>query len=139
MTHETTHDPVTGDHLKDWGHRPGKQFPDLLARANALRTEGFGLVRIRQELEGEIPPAPVLLDLRATGEIPFHENIQVDHPDEADNVVKVRQTMTAVMRTPTVEAGAIMPDACPRRPGGHDPGRRRGGGAQCDPSGYAFG
>lgn len=121
MTHETTHDPVTGDHLKDWGHRPGKQFPDLLARANALRAEGFGLVRIRQELEGEIPPAPVQLGLRTTGELPFHENIKVDHPDEADNVAKVRQTMTAVMRTPTVEAGAIMPDACPAGPVGTIP------------------
>jgi RNA-splicing ligase RtcB len=121
MTDDHSYDPVTGEHLKDWGHRPGKQFPDLLARANALRSEGFGLVRIRAELEGEIPPAPVQMSRRAPGDVPFHENIDVVHPDEEDNVQKVRETMTELMRTPTVEAGAIMPDACPAGPVGTIP------------------
>ncbi len=121
MTNDKTFDPVTGEHLKDWGHRPGKQFPALLAKANEMRAEGFGLVRIRMELEGEIPPPPVTMDLRAPGEVPFHENIDIAHPDEADNVDKVRETMTALMRTPTLEAGAIMPDACPAGPVGTIP------------------
>jgi len=113
--------PVTGDDLKDWGHRPGPHFPALLARANEMRAEGFGLVRIRSELEGEIPPAPVTLDLRTPGAVPFHENITAADPDEEDNIAKVRETMTAVMRTPTIEAGAIMPDACPAGPVGTIP------------------
>ena len=121
MTEEKAFDPVTGEHLKDWGHRPGKQFPALLARANEMRAEGFGLVRIRQELEGEIPPAPATLDLRAPGEVTFHENIDASDPEEEDNVQKVRETMTALMRTPTIEAGAIMPDACPAGPVGTIP------------------
>ncbi|WP_240705113.1 RtcB family protein [Pacificoceanicola onchidii] len=116
-----TYDPVTGEHLKEWGHRPGKQFPALLARANAMRAEGFGLVKIRLELEGEIPPVPDTLDLRAPGAVPFHENIEVEGADEEDNVQKVRQTMTELMRTPTIEAGAIMPDACPAGPVGTIP------------------
>lgn len=113
--------PVTGDDLKDWGHRPGPHFPALLAKANEMRAEGFGLVRIRSELEGEISPAPVTLDLRAPGEVAFHENITAADPDEEDNIAKVRETMTAVMRTPTIEAGAIMPDACPAGPVGTIP------------------
>ena len=113
MTDDQTFNPVNGDHLKDWGHRPGKQFPDLLKRANEMRAEGFGLVRIRAELEGEIVPVPVTMDLHAPGEVAFHENIDVAHPDEEDNVSKVRETMRALMRTPTIEAGAIMPDAVP--------------------------
>ncbi len=121
MTEDTTFEPVTGEHLKDWGHRPGKQFPALLARANDLRAEGFGLVRIRQELEGDIPPLPPTLDLRAPGEVPFAENIRVDDSDEEDNVAKVRETMTALMRVPTIEAGAVMPDACPAGPVGTIP------------------
>jgi len=121
MNDTTQYDPVTGEHLKDWGHRPGKQFPALLARANALRAEGFGLVRIRLELEGEIPPAPETLDLRAPGTVPFHENITATHLDEADNLAKVRETMTALMRTPTLDSGAIMPDACPAGPVGTIP------------------
>ena len=121
MTHETERDPVTGDHLKEWGHRPGKQFPALLARAIAMRAEGFGLVRIRQALEGEIPPPPVQHGLRGAGEVPFFENISPEGPDEEANVAKVRATMTALMRTPTLEAGAIMPDACPAGPEGTIP------------------
>ncbi len=121
MMMENTFDPVTGEHLKDWGHRPSKQFPALLARANEMRAEGFGLVRIRQELEGEIPPIPPTMDLRAPGEVQFHENIDASDPDEEDNVDKVRETMTALMRTPTIEAGAIMPDACPAGPIGTIP------------------
>lgn len=113
--------PVTGDDLKNWGHRPGPHFPALLARANEMRSEGFGLLRIRAELEGEIPPAPMTLDLRASGAVSFHENIVAADPDEEDNIAKVRETMTALMRTPTIEAGAIMPDACPAGPVGTIP------------------
>lgn len=117
----TDFDPVTGDHLKDWGHRPGPQFPSLLKRANALRAEGHGLVKIRQVLEPEIPPAPVTQSLRAPGVVPFHVNIEAADPDEIDNVEKVRATMTELMRVPTIEAGAIMPDACPAGPVGTIP------------------
>ncbi len=114
-------DPVTGEHLKDWGHRPGKQFPGLLARANEMRAAGLGLAHIRAELQGEVAPVPVTLDLRAPGAVPFHENIDIADPDEEDNVLKVRETMTELMRTPTIEAGAIMPDACPAGPVGTIP------------------
>ena len=121
MTEDSTPQPVTGAHLKDWGHRPGKSFPAILERANALRAEGFGLVRIRAALEAEFPPAPPALDLRKPGTVPFHETIEIGDADEADNVAKVRATMTEVMRVPTIEAGAIMPDACPAGPVGTIP------------------
>ncbi|WP_164933029.1 RtcB family protein [Tropicibacter alexandrii] len=121
MNTEATFEPVTGDHLKDWGHRPGKQFPDLLARANALRAEGYGLVKIRAELADEIPAVLPTMDLRAAGAVSFHETIEAQDADELDNVTKVRETMTEVMRVPTVEAGAIMPDACPAGPVGTIP------------------
>ncbi|SMX27434.1 RNA-splicing ligase RtcB [Pelagimonas phthalicica] len=121
MTHETKFDPVTGDHLKEWGHRPGKQFPQLLEKANGLRAEGFGLVKIRRELEGDLVPEPETLDLHAPGAVAFHENIEVSGPDEEDNLVKVRETMRALMRTPTLVGGAIMPDACPAGPVGTIP------------------
>lgn len=122
MTDENNvHDPVTGEHLKDWGHRPGKQFPTLLARANEMRAAGLGFVRIREALAGEIPPAPVTRELRAPGELTYHENIDVSDPDEEDNLAKVQATMAELMRTPTIEAGAIMPDACPAGPVGTIP------------------
>ena len=121
MTVDKEFDPVTGAHLKDWGHPPSPRYPELLARANALRAEGYGLVRIRAELEPEIPPVPITRGLRAPGEVPFHVNIEASHPDEEDNIAKVRETMTELMRVPTIEAGAIMPDACPAGPVGTIP------------------
>ncbi|CUH80730.1 RtcB family protein [Tropicibacter naphthalenivorans] len=114
-------DAVTGEHLKEWGHRPGKEYPAILARANALRAEGFGLAKIRADLEAEFPLDPPHLPLRAPGAVAFHENIETSDADEADNLTKVRETMTEVMRVPTVEAGAVMPDACPAGPVGTIP------------------
>ncbi len=126
MTQELeTHDapqPVTGKDLIAWGHRPGPGFPDLLERANAARADGYGLVKIRDMLApGLPPPPPPTQDLRAHGEVAFHQNIEAEGPDEEDNVAKVRQTMTELMRTPTIESGAIMPDACPAGPVGTIP------------------
>lgn len=121
MMSETTYDPVTGDHLKDWGHRPGPQFPALLARANEMRADGYGLVRIRDELADEIPPPPKQEPLRAPGTVPFHINIDASDPDEEANVASVKASMETLMRTPTLEAGAIMPDACPAGPPGTIP------------------
>ena len=114
-------DAVTGDHLKDWGHRPGKQFPALIERANAMLVEGFNLVHIRDALASEIPPAPVHLPLQSEGAVTCHENLVPADVDEEDNLRKVRETMTAVLRTPTVVGGAIMPDACPAGPVGMIP------------------
>lgn len=120
MTHE--HAPVTGAALIDWGHRPGPQFPDLLARANAARGQGLSLVRIRQLLEADLPPPPPEpLALHAPGAIPLHVSIRAENADEQDNVDKVIATMTEVLRTPTAEAGAVLPDACPAGPLGTIP------------------
>lgn len=118
MAEEKAASPVTGDTLKSWGHRPGKQFPDLMARANAMHAQGLDLPQIRETLHPEIP---VHMDLRAAGTVPFHENIDMSHPDEQDNVTKVRESMTQLMRTPTIESGAIMPDSCPAGPVGTIP------------------
>jgi hypothetical protein len=112
---------VTGDHLTDWGHRPGPQFPALLERANVMRAEGARLDGIREALAAEIPPAPVHLPLQSEGAVPCHENLTPEDADEAANLAKVRETMAAVLRTPTAVAGAIMPDACPAGPVGTIP------------------
>ena len=113
--------PVTGHDLTAWGHAPGKQFPALLDRANAMLAEGASRADIRATLAAEIPPAPVQFDLHAPDAVPFHENLIPADADEEANLQKVRETMRAVMRTPTVVGGAIMPDACPAGPVGTIP------------------
>ena len=114
--------PVTGADLIEWGHRPGPAFTALLARANSARAEGFGLVRIRQMLEADLlPPAPEPMALRNSGEVPLHVSIRAEDADEQKNVADVLATMAEVLKTPTVEAGAVMPDACPAGPLGTIP------------------
>ncbi|MAM08878.1 MAG: RNA-splicing ligase RtcB [Rhizobiaceae bacterium] len=118
MTEENAIETITGSHLKQWGHEPGKHFPELIERAKAMQAEGVAMERIREALESE---KIVHLKLRAPGELAFHENIQVVHPDEEDNLSRVRETMVELMRTPTIVAGAVMPDACPAGPVGTIP------------------
>jgi len=43
----------------------------------------------------------------------FHVNLDADNDAEVANRVAVSQHMREIMRIPVVEAGAVMPDACP--------------------------
>jgi RNA-splicing ligase RtcB len=114
-------DEVTGNELKQWGHTPGPQFPTLLSRANDLRVAGLDMSAIRTKLAADIPNRPVKIDPHDEGAVGFYENLSPADSDEIDNLAKVRETMRAVMRTPTVIGGAIMPDACPAGPIGTIP------------------
>lgn len=118
---DLTHTPLSGRDLKSWGHLPGPQFPDLLARANQMLADGTDVADIRAALATEIPPPSEHIALHGDGAVPFHENLTPADADEEANLVKVRETMRAVMRTPTVVGGAIMPDACPAGPIGTIP------------------
>ena len=100
MTQDDTPAPVTGHDLQDWGHRPGPQFPALLARANELRAEGFGLVKIRAELEGEIPDLPPLLFVRGSIAICGHHTVAfVGHDRPADTASAFQCTSPAFCLT----------------------------------------
>ena len=124
MTKDETMEQVTqltGHDLTAWGHIPGPTYPDLLARANTMLGEGHSPDAIRAVLAAEIMPPPAQYDLHADGAIAFHENLKPADADEEGNLAKVREAMRAVMRTPTVVGGAIMPDACPAGPVGTIP------------------
>ena len=43
----------------------------------------------------------------------YHKNIEAETMEEQENVDMVFRTMDALMCTPTLTAGAVMPDACP--------------------------
>ncbi|MCG7573291.1 RtcB family protein [Phaeobacter sp. CNT1-3] len=121
MSEDMTMAVISGKTLIDWGHSPGKHFPKLLARCEAMNAEGASVAEIRNALAAEIPKAIPKVPLHPEGAIPFHENIRAATADEDENIAKVRATMTAVMRTPTVVGGAVMPDACPAGPVGTIP------------------
>lgn len=112
---------VTGADLISWGHRPGKHFPALLAEAARAEAEGLDRDAIRLRLAAAIPVPPTHLPLQAEGAVPCHVNLTATDADEEANLSAVLATMRAVLRTPTVTAGAIMPDACPAGPLGTIP------------------
>jgi RNA:NAD 2'-phosphotransferase (TPT1/KptA family)/RNA-splicing ligase RtcB len=118
-----TQTEITGETLKSWGHIPGKEFSRLLEISQAALAAGYGMDQIKAKLDGmKPPPAPPTIPLQKAGDVPFHFNIEAsDDLDEVDNIAKVRETMMAVMRTPTVVSAAVMPDACPAGPIGTIP------------------
>lgn len=99
---------ITGKILQEWGFKPGPWFKLAIEAANDAASRGED---VRAAIEAHMPP-PVM-PLRPVGEKPYHLNIRAESEDEAANVLAVEDAMRELMRVPTVEAGAIMPDACP--------------------------
>ncbi|UOQ51910.1 RtcB family protein [Hymenobacter cellulosivorans] len=106
---------ITGNDLLSLGLKPGKWFKEALEHINTHALEGEAL----HAYLDTVKPAPEIPLL--TQAVPFHENISADSPVEQANIAYVRQSMQQLMRTPTVVAGAIMPDACPAGPLGTIP------------------
>lgn len=106
---------ITGNEIIELGYRPGKWFKKAIQYIE------------ENELSQEQMEA-YLEQFRSPDPIPLHEqpadfiiNIRAEHESEVDNVEKVINTMKVLMKTPTLEKGAIMPDACPTGPEGQIP------------------
>ena len=106
---------VSGKELVALGLKPGKWFKDALEHINENGLEGEAL-HAYLDTKRPAPTIPLLPQ-----PVPFHENIRAHSAVEQDNIDYVRQSMQLLMRTPTVVAGAIMPDACPAGPLGTIP------------------
>ncbi|MEO1329746.1 MAG: RtcB family protein [Pseudomonadota bacterium] len=114
MSDEPLSRAYNGRDLIEWGFEPAKWFPEAIAAANRLAAEGAREAEIRAAVAGLAPPPPPpTLPLRDQDAVSFHRNIEAETPAEAANVEAVEATMRELMRTPTVVAGAVMPDACP--------------------------
>ncbi len=100
---------ITGKTLIDLGFAPGKWFAGALEHLAEHPLEGEALLAYLQT----VAPAPVATIDPYPSPLPYHRNLRAEAPTEADNVAKVFKTMDALMLTPTLEAGAVMPDACP--------------------------
>jgi tRNA-splicing ligase RtcB (3'-phosphate/5'-hydroxy nucleic acid ligase) len=105
---------VTGKDLIDLGFPQGAALGAALAHVRQQGLEGQAL---RTFVAANLPP-PVLPLQDGTA---YALNLEAEDEAEIDNVRKVTQTMDALMRTPTVRAGAVMPDACPAGPPGTIP------------------
>lgn len=100
---------ITGDTLITWGFRPGRWFQTAIAAANRLAAEGAGEDAIFAHVQ---TLAPVEVELR-TNARPFGVFLDPASETERANLALVVEHMDALMRTPTIVKGAVMPDACP--------------------------
>lgn len=116
---------VTGHDLKDLGFEPKPWFGAALKEINERQLSKSQAARVAQRFHDELAAAEAA---RRASEIPLHAepapfqiNMTAETEDEITNLAAVRQTFEILMRTPTLEQGAIMPDACVAGPMGTIP------------------
>lgn len=97
---------ITGKTIIDLGYKPAKWFKDVIAFANSNGIEGQALIDYIESVKPKIiePHKEPLY---------YHKNIRAERQEEKLNVEQVFKTMEALMKTPTLVDGAVMPDACP--------------------------
>jgi tRNA-splicing ligase RtcB len=100
---------ITGKELVQWGFKPGKWFPAAIEAAQRMALDGLSHDEIFAHLQ---TLQPATIDPR-TNSLPFSVFLEPESDIERENLALVTQAMDALMRVPTVEAGVIMPDACP--------------------------
>ena len=98
---------ITGKTLIGLGYRPGKWFKKALRYSNEKQLMGNDLISYLDAIK-----PPPMIDLHEKA-IDYFVNIESENEVEAQNVQQVKDTMNVLMRTPTLVAGAVMPDACP--------------------------
>ena len=104
---------LTGQDLIDAGWKPGRRFSALLAAAATYESRGIHdrayLIKLLERDFGKEDPRLKLRDEA----IPFSEAIAATNELDEKNIAAVRRFMGQLLRTPVIEAGAVMPDACP--------------------------
>ena len=106
---------ITGNELIALGFAPKKWFAEALEYINENNLDE---TQMKEYLEQFRSPDPIPLNEKP---VDFIINIKAEDEAEEDNVTKVINTMNVLMKTPTLVAGAVMPDACPTGPEGYIP------------------
>ncbi len=109
------HQKITGKDLIERGFHPRSWFGEAL---EYLNTHELSEEETEEYLSQFQLPDPVAL---YEDPIDFSINIKAENEFEEENVNKVLESMKALMRTPTLVDGAVMPDACPTGPAGTIP------------------
>ncbi|AZO47752.1 MAG: RtcB family protein [Mesorhizobium sp.] len=100
---------ITGKDLIQWGFKPGKWFPGAIADAQRMEGEG----RSQDEIFAHLQTLMPVEMMPRTNALPFGVFLEPENDVERDNLGLVVEAMDALLRTPTVVSGVVMPDACP--------------------------
>lgn len=97
---------ITGNELIELGYQPAKWFRAAIAYANQHQLEGTELAAYLKNI------APKFIT-PYEHPLPYHKNIRAESEAETTNVREVFEAMDALMKTPTLINGVVMPDTCP--------------------------
>lgn len=97
---------ITGKDLIEMGYKPNKLFKEAIEYANENNLSGDTLREYMDSIQ------PIYIDPHKEP-LNFHKNIRPETEEEQGNVEMVLRDMNLLMITPTIQAGAVMPDACP--------------------------
>lgn len=104
---------IDGNDLIDAGWQPSAQFPEMLEAARALEDRGItDKSYILKLLARDFSKPPPKLTRREKP-LPFAEAISATSDADEQNIGNVRRLMNQLLRVPIIDAGAVMPDACP--------------------------
>lgn len=106
---------TTGKTLIDLGYKQAKWFKEAITHINENNLEGDDLFEYLEQFKA---PDPIVLHDKP---VDFSVNIKAENELEETNVNTVINSMQTLMKTPTLVAGTIMPDACPTGPNGTIP------------------
>ncbi|XOV66319.1 MAG: RtcB family protein [Fluviicola sp.] len=98
---------ANGNTLIELGFRPGPWFKEALDHINTNQLEGEALLTYLEQFKS---PDPIGLHEKP---VSYAINIKAENELENENVEAVLTSMEALMKTPTLVNGAVMPDACP--------------------------
>lgn len=106
---------ITGNDLIKLGFHSGKWMKHAILHINEMDLQGNALMNYLEQfrLPAEVKPFEKAVE--------FAINIRPENELEQANVHSVLSTMNALMKTPTIVGGAVMPDACPTGPTGTIP------------------
>lgn len=108
---------LTPKDLIQAGIKSGKWIPEIQKKVNEALTKGISL---EEALKIGLSLVPTQISVLKTP-VNYYINLDTESEAEEANLLSVANTMDAVMKTPVVKAGAIMPDSCPAGPVGTIP------------------
>ena len=98
---------ITGKDLIDMGYKQGAWFGKVI---NYFKTNEVDEENIREVIESFIPKYKVVMPHDTP--VPYDKFIDCVNDEELENLISAEADMDAVMTSPTVIGGAIMPDVC---------------------------
>ncbi len=107
---------LTSQDLIAAGYEPGPIFKTLVAKIAEYEAKGITDPKYALKLLKRDCGKPITMLQRRAEPIPFSEAIAPANREEEKNVENVRKQMHALLRTPVLSAGVILPDACPVSP-----------------------